>query len=350
MPTIRDVAKKAGVAPSTVSLILNKRRSFSSEVESLVAKAVSELNYKPKNTGRPHKALESSTTRRTKKQIAFLQPQSQSNLEHSISYMKVLNGIENACRDIGQNLIIQTVTESHPLRAQTLINKIDGFIFLGEAGSKTFTQLLKHMPAVRVMGPTDTQVPWDQVTYNNALLGKLAADYLLSRGHKHCAYFSPSTDNPSNEATDTTFQRIPFYQINSERRDHFIATIEKAKGHVRVNQDLDPGNAVTAHLTAVLRDLLLTKPRPTGLFVPADIITMRVHTVIKSLGINLDTDLELVSANHDLPILETLMPQPVSVDIHTQAIGATAVSLLLQRISSPDHPRKTIILEPTLIA
>ena len=183
MPTIRDVAEKAGVAPSTVSLILNKRRSFSPEVESLVAKAVSDLNYKPKNTGRPHKALESSTTARTKKQIAFLLPHSQSNLEHSISYMKVLNGIENACHDMGLNLIVQSITQDHPLRAQTLINKIDGFIFLGEAGSQTFAQLLKHMPAVRVMGPVDIQAPWDQVTYNNALLGKLAANYLLSRGH-----------------------------------------------------------------------------------------------------------------------------------------------------------------------
>ena len=117
-----------------------------------------------------------------------------------------------------------------------------------------------------------------------------------------------------------------------------------------MNQDPDPGNVVTPHLITVLRDLLLTEPRPTGLFVPADIITMRVHTAIKSLGIDLDTDLELVSANHDLPILETLLPQPISVDIHTKAIGATAVSLLLQRIASPDHPRKTIILEPALIA
>jgi DNA-binding LacI/PurR family transcriptional regulator len=348
MSTIRDVAERAGVAPSTVSLILNKKRSFSPKVESLVAKAIADLQYKHGKIGRPHKQPGSQSSTRIKKQIAFLMPQSQATLERTISYMKVLNGIETSCREMGLNLIVQTITPDHPLNPKTLANKIDGFIFLGEAGEQTFSQLLEHVPAVRVMGPRDEQAPWDQVTYNNAMIGQLAAAYLLARGHQCCAYFSPANEKNLTPKATTTFRQIPFSQINTERRDRFVQTINAAKGQVHINTESDPGQAVNPNLIKILDRLLNQKPRPTGLFVPADIITMRVQAAIQSLGITPGRDLQIVSANNDQTILQTMLPQPVSVDIHTQAIGATAVSMLLQRLTFPDHPRKNILLEPTL--
>lgn len=47
MATIADVARRAGVAPSTVSYVLTKRRSISSATRRAVEKAIRELDYRP---------------------------------------------------------------------------------------------------------------------------------------------------------------------------------------------------------------------------------------------------------------------------------------------------------------
>ncbi|MGL4609277.1 MAG: LacI family DNA-binding transcriptional regulator, partial [Trueperaceae bacterium] len=47
MPTIKDVAKLARVAPSTVSYVLSGKRPISSEVRKRVNQAVDELSFKP---------------------------------------------------------------------------------------------------------------------------------------------------------------------------------------------------------------------------------------------------------------------------------------------------------------
>ena len=47
MATIKDVAKKAGVSISTVSLVLNGSNAIKYETRRKVLEAVSELDYRP---------------------------------------------------------------------------------------------------------------------------------------------------------------------------------------------------------------------------------------------------------------------------------------------------------------
>lgn len=52
MPSLKDVAKKAGVSPTTVSRILNNRGYISEETRKKVYKAMEELNYQPNEIAR----------------------------------------------------------------------------------------------------------------------------------------------------------------------------------------------------------------------------------------------------------------------------------------------------------
>src|SRR3954469_11295187 len=59
MPTINDVARAAGVSPSTVSYVLSGRRPISAETRARVKAAIAELGYHPHAGAR---ALASSRT------------------------------------------------------------------------------------------------------------------------------------------------------------------------------------------------------------------------------------------------------------------------------------------------
>ena len=52
MPTIRDVARRAGVAPSTVSYALSGKRSISEDARARINKAIQDLDFTPSSLGR----------------------------------------------------------------------------------------------------------------------------------------------------------------------------------------------------------------------------------------------------------------------------------------------------------
>jgi len=52
MPSLKDVAKRAGVSPTTVSRVLNNRGYISEETRRKVYKAMEELNYQPNEIAR----------------------------------------------------------------------------------------------------------------------------------------------------------------------------------------------------------------------------------------------------------------------------------------------------------
>ena len=52
MATINDVAKRAGVSRSTVSLVLNKSPLVKEETRILVEQVISEMNYVPNSNAR----------------------------------------------------------------------------------------------------------------------------------------------------------------------------------------------------------------------------------------------------------------------------------------------------------
>ena len=52
MPTIEDVARRAGVSRSTVSLVINHSPKVKAETRELVEKVISEINYVPNSNAR----------------------------------------------------------------------------------------------------------------------------------------------------------------------------------------------------------------------------------------------------------------------------------------------------------
>lgn len=60
MPTIKDVALRAGVSATTVSRVLNNRGYLSEELKHKVHQAMEELNYRPNELARSLSRLKSN--------------------------------------------------------------------------------------------------------------------------------------------------------------------------------------------------------------------------------------------------------------------------------------------------
>src|SRR5579883_1886380 len=105
MPTIADVAKRAGVAPSTVSHTLSGKRPISAEVRMRVLQAIEELGYQP------HAMARALATRRTRT-IALMYPALISEIAEP--HLEFVSGILQAANAWKYGLLLWTTPEGDP--------------------------------------------------------------------------------------------------------------------------------------------------------------------------------------------------------------------------------------------
>jgi DNA-binding LacI/PurR family transcriptional regulator len=102
-------------------------------------------------------------------------------------------------------------------------------------------------------------------------------------------------------------------------------------------------------LEALVDRLLALKPRPTGVFVPADMTVAALHPMLLARGIDLEREMVLVSCNNEWPFRVGLHPRPAVIDIQASAIGRRAVQRLLGRIRNREETRVKVLLAPMLV-
>src|SRR5687768_3825758 len=103
-PTIRDVARLAGVAISTVSRVINRTGPVSEGVVQAVEAAMQELRYRPRAAARSLVMGRTST-------LGLLLP-----LIHGDFFAPLLQGIETVADELGYLLLISTTGRSGPSR------------------------------------------------------------------------------------------------------------------------------------------------------------------------------------------------------------------------------------------
>ena len=101
MPTLEDVAKRAGVSTATVSKVLSNTPYFTEKTRSKVMRAVAELGYIPNLAAR---ALSSGKTGI----IAVVFPFVYEAIFTDPLVMYILQGIEAVCAQQGYNLLLST--------------------------------------------------------------------------------------------------------------------------------------------------------------------------------------------------------------------------------------------------
>ena len=326
---IKDIAKEAGVAISTVSFVLNNSRNVTKKTKDRVLKAIKKLNYQPSSYAR---GLRTKTT----KIIGVIIPDISTPF-----YSQVVIGLEQAAREREYNIILVNThynQEEEKKQVMNLINNfIDGIILLSGFNNSEFVKKLHslNIPIVLADREIDNHdIP--SVSIDNVLAIEKLVDYVSSMGHKNIGYISTDiTDHTvlkdrykgylsGLKKNNTPFKKDFIYLDKSNESKTSIISYEKLKEFIN-SYKLPTVFIASSDYTAYI---LVRALKDEGYIIPRDISVAGFG----NLGFNSFFD----------PLLTT-MKQP------KKKLGYESMNLLINIINNKKVNNKKILLETDLI-
>ena len=321
--TIYSIASEAGVSPATVSRVLNGSSKVNQQTRERVLEVIGRLEFVPKAEARA-RALKRNY------RIGILVP-----FFTAPSFVQRLRGVA-ATLPTDYELVVYAVNSTQLLdgylASLPLTGNLDGLIVMSLAINETQAQHLSnnHLETVLIEYP---QTGFSTVEIDDIKGGKLAAEYLVAKGHRRIAFLG-DTNLPEYAIHPISQRLLGFRQKLNE------LGISLPDQYVRLaSYSLEQARQVAA-------DFLKLPVPPTAIFAATDLQAMGVIMVARQMGLNIPGDLAVMGFdNLDMAELMelTTIQQPLDES------GRVAVELLLERITTPTHSFQHVQLPLTII-
>lgn len=187
MATIKDVAQRAGVSPSTASRALHGSKIISQPTREKVVKAARALNYAP-DFNAQNLATKASNT------IGVVLPVDHHEIFSNPFFLEMIRGINEVCSQNGSMTTLATGISS-----DELVHNIDVMIAQGHIRNFILLYSEKDDPVVERLNQFDVHYvvigkPYhdvNRISYvdnDNVQAGTDAAQYLLDHGHRRICF------------------------------------------------------------------------------------------------------------------------------------------------------------------
>ncbi|MCM3602353.1 LacI family DNA-binding transcriptional regulator [Robertmurraya korlensis] len=328
--TIKDVAKLAKVAPSTVSRVIANNPRISEKTKKKVREAMDELGYHPNFIAR---SLASQSTQA----IGLVMPSSTDVVFQNPFFPTVLRGLSEGAHEKHYALYMTTgKTDNEILDGVIQMvqgGRVDGVVLLySKIEDKVLMYLQERgIPFVVIGKPFKHVEEITHVDNDNFRATKEVTEYLIQLGHDHIAFVG------GNLNLVVTVERLLGYE--KALRESGIPLNDDYIVH---EEFLREGGQ------EAVRELLSLKVPPTALVVADDLMALGVLNTLDELGIKVPEDISIISFNNVL-VSEMSRPPLTSVDINIFDLGFEAARSLIQKIENPKEPIKRIIIPHQIV-
>ncbi|MDP3786795.1 MAG: LacI family DNA-binding transcriptional regulator [Candidatus Omnitrophota bacterium] len=327
--TIKDVAKRAGVAHSTVSLVMNEREHVSPKLRERILKIAAEMGYQPNMLARSLISKKSST-------VAVVFPENPHFF--TITYfLMLIEGIQNACKKYDRVLMFfsldQTKGESYYQISRKWL--IDLMVIINIDYTRDISRDIQDLKNNNICFSVITKYRGKEkvnsVSVDNFEGVRLALEYLISQGHRRVGYISGnpnSSDGPERLRAFKTLSK----QLNLEQDEELIVY----------------GDFTFESGEREMPKLLDLKKRPTAVFAASDYMAIGAMRTIKARGLSIPKDIALIGFDNTL---EAAYVEPGLTTIRQplQEMGERAVDLAIQSMREPEAGPQTLVLKPEFI-
>ena len=321
---MREVALLAGVAPKTVSRVVNGVTTVDPALAARVRAAAEKLGYRPNLTASNLRRGDGRTAT-----IGMLVEDAANPYSAAL-----IRTVENIARDRGVLLLIGSLDED-PARERQLAHalidrRVDGLVIVPSGRDQSY--LISEQRAGTCLVFVDREpklLDADAVISDNRASAVTAVEHLLAAGHRRIACLGDLA------SISTAAQRHDGYR-------HALQLARVPADDALVRLDLTTEQAAIA----ATRELLALPDPPTALFTSQNLVTIGCSRALRDLG--RQEDVAMVGFD-DFPLADMLRPGISVVAQDTEAIGTLAAQILFRRLDGDQSPATTTVVPTRLI-
>jgi LacI family transcriptional regulator len=326
--TIKDVAKRTGLSPSTVSRVLNKSGYTSPETQRRVEEAIAELGYQPNWMARSLKGKPSGL-------IGLIIPDISNTY-----YTAIAQAVSSTLRARSYELVLCVNDEDPKIDLHYLQilqqKRVDGLLYThparGNNGAYIRELIQGGLPIVELNRQREKDL-LDAALANNFQGAYQMTEYLIGLGHRRIGLILGESE------ITTGMNRLEGY-----RRAHQDGGLLTNSTYTRL------GSFTRAYGEQATQELLALPEPPTVIFAGSNRILMGCLAVLEQHALRIPEDISVVAFDNS-EWLSIWRPPITAVDVATDEMAGLAVDLLMRRITNPEQERKpvTYLLSTSLV-
>lgn len=331
MPTIREVAEKAKVHPSTVSRVLSGKSTISESTRQRVMQVAKELGFQPNAIARSLSMQRTNT-------IAIAVSHIFQGYFEDVYFPQVMQGLLDVTYKYDFRVLVAG-SSGHADEITQLLDIVgshqaDGIIVLSNRMDVDLVSALQSQdaPFVLLGKPDETHndcawVGTDDVAYSEQVI-----NYLLGMGHKRIAYVGGDPD----------------VLVTRDRLQGYQAAMQKA-GIQPLPEWIDYGFFVEdGGRQAVRRMTRLGDMAPTAYYAGNDLMAIGILEALQQLDLRVPQDVSVIGTN-DSPLAAHTSPALTSLYVPYSIMAARAASILIQSILAGDKPSQQATIPCNLV-
>ena len=324
--TIKDVARRAGVAHTTVSRALRNSPLISPATTERIQQIASEMGYHPSAAARSLKTNRSQTLGVIVSAI------------DDPFFSEILQGIDDVAQECGYSLFIAASQrslerEQHIVRAMRE-QRVDGVILCSTPFSREQSKQLRADEIPLVVINNQSAEDYRYSIYHDDLDGsRQVMRHLIELGHERIAYLGYPRSGRTNA-----------HRLQGYREEMAAAGLIIIEGYEVDAQTSDPAGG-----QAAADPVLALTPRPTAIFCYNDMLAIGLLRGMQNAGLRIPEDFSIAGFDN-ITISAFTTPPLTTLDQPKHTIGAQAARLVLGLLEGVDNASPKIqTLKGTLL-
>ena len=323
-PTIRDVAKYAGVSVATVSRYLNNSPLIAPQSVERVRQAIDALNYQPSMMARGLLHGNSYT-------VALVVDDSNVETYGNDYFLRIQYGLEHALAREGYYLMICHIGSKNVSTLESIVNenRIDGVVLLSELANAQVLEVLWKSKIPFVIGGRSSveQAAW--VDIDNIEAGRCATAWLLETGASEIGFLTNSFEKVF------AAERYAGYRSCLEAAGLSEPACGAAKGLLA---PADIAAYVEAHRDRLCRAYVASDSA----------IAFHFMRELTKRGVRIPDDVQVVAFD-DSVLASVSEPAMTVVKIDVVSLGMAAARMLIQQLRAGEQRPEHLLLPVSII-